>query len=105
QHVHVKGRPEWVFVKVSCHGAEDRSRDSLLGVTADEMYTDLEKECRDRSGYRLHYVTARELYNIIKAAEAGLTGDPGQYRNYVIPPYQIRAGYAGAPFAQAEGGL
>src|SRR5437667_7674221 len=87
QHVHVKGRPEWTVVKVSCHGAEDRNRDVMLGNSADQMYSDLEREYRDRPGCRLHYLTARELYNIIKAAEAGMTGDPSLYRDYVIPPY------------------
>lgn len=88
QHIHVKGRPDWVYVKVSCHGAEDRSREALLGASADQMYSDLEKEYRDRVGFRLHYVTARETYNIIKAAEAGMAGDPSLYLDYAIPPYQ-----------------
>jgi hypothetical protein len=87
-HVHVKGRPEWIFVKISCHGAEDRSRDALLGNVADQMYSDLEREYRDKPGYALHYLTSRELYNIAKAAEAGLSGDPDLYRNYFIPPYR-----------------
>jgi len=87
-HVHVKGRPEWIFVKISCHGAEDRSRDALLGNVADQMYSDLEREYRDKPGYALHYLTSRELYNIAKAAEAGLSGDPDVYRNYFIPPYR-----------------
>ena len=35
--------------------------------------------------FKIHYVTARELYNIIKAVEAGETGeDPELYRNYLI---------------------
>jgi hypothetical protein len=88
QHVHVKGRPEWVVVKVSCHGAEDQNADVLLGKSADQMYSDLEREYRDREGYCLHYVTARELYNIIKAAEAGMAGDPSLYRDFEIPPYR-----------------
>lgn len=96
QHIHVKGRPEWVFVKVSCHGAEDRSRDCLLGGLADQMYADLETNYRDSPGYRLHYVTARELYNIVKAAEAGAIGDPGLYRDYLIPRYQLHSSSDGA---------
>lgn len=88
QHIHVKGRPEWVIVKVSCHGAEDRSRDALLGASAERMFACLEREYRDRQGCRLHYVTARELYNIVKAAEAGERDDPGRYRDYRIAPYQ-----------------
>ena len=93
QRIHVKGRPEWVIVKVSCHGAEDRNRECLLGDTADRMYSFLENEYRNRSGYRLHYVTARELYNIVKAAEAGKVGDPGLYRDYVIPPYRTHGAW------------
>ena len=88
QHIHVKGRPDWVIVKVSCHGAEDRNREVLLGDSADRMYAYLEHEYRNRAGYCLHYVTARELYNLIKAAESGLSGDPGPYLDYVIPRYQ-----------------
>jgi len=91
QHIHVKGRPEWVIVKVSCHGAEDRSRDALLGNVADEMYSLLEREYRDQPGYFLHYVTARELYNIIKAAESGHIGNPNLYRNYLIPTYRTHS--------------
>src|SRR6266511_582951 len=97
QHIHVKGRPEWVIVKVSCNGAEDRNREDLLGDMADRMYSFLESEYRDRSGYRLHYVTARELYNIVKAAEAGMTGDPGVYRDYVIPPYRTHSAWGPNP--------
>ncbi len=91
QGIHVKGRPEWIIVKVSCHGAEDRSRDVILGDEADEMYSILEQEYRDKPGCRLHYVTARELYNIIKAAEAGHTGNPDAYRDYSIPPYRTHS--------------
>ena len=91
QHVHVKGRPDWGIVKISCHGAEDDKRDLVLGHAADRMFSFLEEEYRDKPGYALHYVTARELYNIIKAAEAGEKGNPAKYRDYVIPPYQTHA--------------
>ncbi len=90
QHIHVKGRPEWVVVKASCHGAEERHFDALLGDGADRMYSYLEAAFRDCLGYRLHYVTARELYNIVKATEAGLDGDPGDFRDFLIPPYLNR---------------
>jgi hypothetical protein len=50
-----------------------------------EMFSYLESTCRDGRGYSLHYVTARELYNIIKAAEAGEAGsDPSVYKDYEI---------------------
>jgi len=85
QHIHVKGRPEWVFVKVSCHGAPEMSYDSCLGYQADAMLTHLEQRYNDQKNYVLHYVTAREMYNIIKAAEAGQQGSPSDYLNFAIP--------------------
>ncbi len=82
----VEGRPEWVFVKVHCHGANVADREACLGDAADRMFRHLE-ERYGADGYRLHYVTAREMYNIIKAAEAGKSGDPNEYRDFLLPPY------------------
>jgi len=48
------------------------------------MFEYLENKYNDGISYKLHYVTAREMYNIIKAAEAGENGDPGQYRDYEV---------------------
>jgi hypothetical protein len=82
--VSVAGRPEWVFVKVHTHGAPEFNADVLLGDDMVEFHRRITKEFNDGSRYRLHYVTAREMYNIVKAAEAGMTGDPGEYRDYEI---------------------
>ncbi len=83
--VHVKGRPEWKFVKIHTHGTQERDMDTLLGKQTDEMFNYLESKYNDGSNYVLHYVTAREMYNIIKAAEEGLDGDPNDYRDHVLP--------------------
>lgn len=83
QNIHVKGRPEWQFVKIFCHGAQDHK--SVVSDTTDRMFQYIEDNYNDGKKYRLHYVSAREAYNIIKAAEAGKTGNPNQYRDYVIP--------------------
>lgn len=87
QHIHVKGRPDWIFVKVSCHGAQNEDFDSLLGEAAEKIHSYLETQYKENENYCLHYVTARECYNIIKAAEAGEEGDPDQYKDYVVPKY------------------
>ena len=84
--IHLPGRPEWVFVKVHTHGAADRNLAGLLGGGFEALFSDLERRYNDGRRWRLHYVTARELYNIIKAAEAGHTGDPSDYRNFAIAP-------------------
>ncbi len=86
QHVHVEGRPEWVFVKVYTHGAVRRDLDTLLGPAANELFGDLGRRYNDGERYVLHYVTPREAYNIIQAAADGRSGNPNEYRDYRIPP-------------------
>jgi hypothetical protein len=93
QHIHVKGRPEWIFIKVHTHGAQESDMESLLGAPAEAMYADLEARYNDGQRHVLHYVTAREMVNIIKAAEAGYTGNPHDFRDFVLkPPAASRAG-------------
>ena len=99
--IHVAGRPEWVFVKVHTHGTQERDMDTLLGDTMHAMHDHLERSYNDGSRYVLHYVSAREAYNIIKAAEAGKSGDPGAWRDFVLPPPPLRAT---APAASAATG-
>jgi len=84
QWIHVKGRPEWVFIKVHTHGAHDRNAEWILGGEFERLHTALQAQCNDGLRFRLHYVTAREAYNIAKAAEAGHRGDPSAYRDFVL---------------------
>ena len=86
----VVGRPSWRFIKLHCHGVQEKDHSIMLGEECREMYEELERQFRDRPGYRLHYVSAREMYNIARAAEAGETGNPNEYRNYVFRAPQFR---------------
>jgi len=84
QHIHVVERPDCVFVKIHTHGLGENT-EKLMKVLVG-MYKCLEKY-NDGNKWILHYATAREMYNIVKACEAGETGDPGQYRDYeILPP-------------------
>jgi hypothetical protein len=94
QNVHVAGRPEWVFVKVHTHGAQEDTAASLLGPGGAALHDALARY-NDGAAWTLHYVTAREMYNIARAAMDGKTGDPGAFRDYVLaPPPVARAGAA-----------
>jgi hypothetical protein len=84
--IHVAGRPEWVFVKVHTHGAPEKQAASLLGEGGRAMHAELTTRYNDGRRWRLHYVTAREMYNIAIAAMDGKSGDPGAYRDYELPP-------------------
>jgi hypothetical protein len=81
-NIHVRGRPEWVFVKVHSHGCQ--SANLILDRHLDLMLQQLEEICKEH-GISLHYMTAREAYNVVKAAEEGKRGNPDMYRDYRIP--------------------
>jgi hypothetical protein len=87
--IHVVGRPDWVFVKVHGHAASSiADLEETLGPHFENALSYLEQRYNDGVHYVLHYVTAREAYNLIRAAADGRQGDPRQYLNYVIPPYE-----------------
>jgi hypothetical protein len=62
----LKGAERHVFIKLHTHGAEDPTLKSLLGGDLDCMWTELEKQYRDTPGMTLRYVSAWEMYSIIR---------------------------------------
>jgi hypothetical protein len=86
QDIHVSGRPEWVFVKVHTHGAPEPEADSVLGEGGHQLHRALTEMFNDGEEWALHYVTARQMYNIAVAAMEGRSGNPAQYRDYRLPP-------------------
>jgi hypothetical protein len=89
QQIHVEGLPDWVFVKVHTHGAPDDQGASLLGRPGRAMHEALAAHYNDGSRFALHYVTAREMFNVARAAMDGHRGNPNDYRDYVLPPPPI----------------
>ena len=86
--VHVPGRPDWVFVKLWAHGiSSPEEADAVLGPTFDRTLSYLEQRYNDGTHYVLHYVTAREAYNLVMAAVDGKRGDPALYYDRTIPRY------------------
>jgi hypothetical protein len=94
-NVHVAGRPEWVFVKLHTHAMQNRA--SFLGPHSDSTFSAME-EWWNRPPFRLHYVTAREACNIARAAEAGHSGNPDDYRDFLVPPPANRLICCDAPW-------
>jgi hypothetical protein len=87
-NIHVPERPEWVFIKMFGHGAESaEDEEAVTGPDFDDMLRYLESTYNDGTHYVLHYVTAREAFNVAMAAADGHAGDPSAYLNYEIPPY------------------
>jgi hypothetical protein len=81
----VEGRPDWIFVKLHCHGMDPRSQQALLGLPMMRFLRDLRERSR-AEGFAVHFVTAREMVNIILAACDNRPGGPGDHRDYRLKP-------------------
>jgi hypothetical protein len=82
----VEGRPDWLFVKIYTHGTQEAVEEAVLGEPIEKMHAYLNSAYNDGENYQLHYVSAREMYNLVKAAEAGCSGNPNEFRDYELPP-------------------
>lgn len=82
--VSVSNRPEWIFVKLHAHGAYEVGQAALLGPEMVAFHEALAARMRSDSTFHVHYVTAREMYNLAKAAEAGFTGPVAEARDYEL---------------------
>jgi hypothetical protein len=85
QGISVEGRSDWVFVKVHTHGAIERNADVLLGDAMLRFHEALAEYNGGRL-WKLHYVSAREMYNLARAAMDGQTANPEQLLDYEVPP-------------------
>jgi hypothetical protein len=86
--VQVKKRPDWFFVKLHCHGAPEDAHEVLLGGTMVRFHEQLAEYARRRPNFHFHYVTAREMVNLARAAEAGWAGGVAEARDreWLSPP-------------------
>jgi hypothetical protein len=97
--IHVVGRPEWIFIKLHCHGMQ--SKDLWCSPKIREMFQWMAEDW-NKGRYRLHYVNAREAYNIVKAAEQGESGSPAEYLDYTIPQPANRQISCSSPWTLLE---
>jgi hypothetical protein len=82
--VQVPARPDWFFVKLHAHGAPEDSHEALLGASMVRFHEDLARRAAENPRFHYHYVTAREMYNLVKAAEAGWKGSVADARDYEL---------------------
>src|SRR5262249_14550925 len=69
--VQVPARPDWFFVKPHTHGAVEKTQQVLLAEPMLRFHRALAERARSDPDFHFHYVTAREMYNLVRAAEAG----------------------------------
>jgi hypothetical protein len=84
--IKIKDAGNFIFVKLHTHGAWEGCSQAWFGGSIDSMLKFLEAEYNDDIKFCLHYVTAREMFNVIKAVEAGLTEYLLSFRDFIIKP-------------------
>lgn len=68
--IHVVGRPDIIFVKLYTHGTQEKITDFLFNKgILNNIFNILESFCVDNPKYRLYYVSARQMYNVVKGLE------------------------------------
>ena len=81
-NIGVKGRPDWVFIKLYSHGFFEWDQDAMIGEQMKRFMSEV-LELGARTGeFKLHFASAREAFNMVMAALDGHNGDPGLYRDY-----------------------
>jgi hypothetical protein len=70
--VHVAGRPNWKFIKLHTHGCKDGNIDMLLGPEMQAFHAELAAQKAANPQLKLHYVTAWEMAQLVRQAEANV---------------------------------
>jgi hypothetical protein len=84
--IQVPGRPDWYFVKLHAHGAPEESHATLLGEPMVRFHQALAAHASAHPEFHYHYVTAREMANLVHAAEEGWRGTVAEARDYRLVP-------------------
>ena len=78
----VEGQPDWLFIKLHCHGMNPDDHEVMIGSQITRFLQELTEWVEIDGECSFHFVTAREMVNIILAACDGKEGNPGDFRDY-----------------------
>lgn len=85
-NITVRGRPDWIFVKLYCHGFFDRDQEICIGEGARRFFSEIIENGEKTGDYKVYFAGARESFNMVMAAIDGKKGSPGSYRDYHLRP-------------------
>ncbi len=80
--VTVKDRPEWIFIKLYCHGFFDHDQSFSIGEDARRFFGEIVEQGEKSGEYAIHFASAREAVNMVLAAIDGKQGNPNEFRDY-----------------------
>lgn len=81
--IRVAGKPNWVFVKLFSHAFFEADQDTMIGKQMKQFMNEVLDKAAAQN-FKVHFATAREAFNMVAAAVANETGEPGQCRDYKL---------------------
>lgn len=97
--ISVKGRPDWIFIKLHCHSMDPTHEPATSGDGMRSFLSELVEGASARNEV-LHFTSAREMVNIVLAACDGREGNPGDFRDYRLK--RVREGRTSQPSTNFE---
>ncbi|HQU81983.1 MAG TPA: hypothetical protein PKY59_02600 [Pyrinomonadaceae bacterium] len=83
-NITVKGRSDWVFIKLYCHGFFDHDQSACIGEDAVRFFNEIVENGEKTGNNKVHFASAREAFNMVSAAIDGKTGNPHDFRDYSL---------------------
>ncbi len=93
----ITNRPEWIFIKLYCHGFFDEDQPAMIGHKMQRFLLEVLEQAERTRRFKVHFASAREMFNIALAAMDGYEGEPGQYRDYRLRQIMEERAPKGAP--------
>lgn len=87
--ISVLNKPEWLFIKLYCHGFFDYDQDFCIGESARKFFSEVVENGERTGDYKTHFATAREAFNIISAAVDEKEGTPNDFRDYRLKAIRL----------------
>jgi hypothetical protein len=81
-NITVKGRTDWIFVKLYCHGFFTHDQSACIGENVREFFGKIIENGEKTGDYKIYFASARESANMVFAAIDGQKGTPGDFRDY-----------------------
>lgn len=81
-NVTVRGKSDWIFVKLYCHGFFDHDQSACIGEDARRFFSSIIEHGAGDGDFKVWFASARESMNMVLAAIDGAAGEPGDYRDY-----------------------
>jgi hypothetical protein len=83
-NITVAGREDIIFIKLYGHGAQEKDIDFLLtNKGLDSLFKSVKTFCLV-NGFQLHYVSARNMYNIVKGLEENSYAQPDELYDFKL---------------------